>query len=116
MRAEDQIHNAVCDQLRQRAHGDVLWWHTPNEGKRRPRQGRMLKRMGMLPGVSDFILIHGGEVFALEIKAPKKNATETQLEFLSRIRMAGGHGVVAQGLDEAIACLESWRLVRGKTA
>jgi len=116
VREEDQIHIAVCDQLRARAHSDVLWWHTANEGKRKPRQGRTLKRMGMLPGVSDFICIHGGEIFALELKAEGGRPTESQLEFQSRVRTAGGHAVVAEGLDEAIACLEAWRLLRGRAA
>lgn len=111
---EDEIHLTVCNHLRQRGHSDLLWWHTANEGKRTPRQGAALKQRGLLPGVSDFICVHGGEIFALEIKKPKKNPTESQLEFISRMRSAGGHGLVTQGLDEAIACLEVWRLLRGR--
>ena len=112
---EDEIHLTVCDHLRQRGHSDLLWWHTANEGKRTPRQGAALKLRGLLPGVSDFICVHGGEIFALELKRHQKAPTEAQLEFISRMRTAGGHGVVAQGLDQAIACLEGWRLVRGNT-
>lgn len=115
MRGEDQIQTTLAQHLWARGHSDLLWWHTPNEGKRSARSGAALKRMGMLPGVSDIVAVHGGEIFALELKRPKKNPSETQLEFIERMRTAGGHALVAQGLDEAVACLEAWGLLRGRT-
>src|SRR3990167_8029165 len=36
---------------------DVFFIHIPNEGKRSPRAGARLKRMGLLPGASDFFIL-----------------------------------------------------------
>ena len=108
---EREIHLAVADHLRRRAKPDVVWFHVPN-APRSAVTGAILKRMGMLAGVSDFILFHARELFALELKAPGGRATESQLEFISRIQANGGHGVVAEGLDEALGCLSLWGVFR----
>jgi len=71
-----------------------------------------LKRMGVRPGVSDLILFHNRELFALELKAPGGRPTVEQMEFQSDIRDAGGHAFVAIGLDEALNCLNMWGLLR----
>jgi len=108
---EREIHLAVADHLRKRAKPDVVWFHVPN-APRSVITGAILKRMGMLAGVSDFILLHAREFFALELKAPGGRPTESQLEFQSRFRSAGGHAVVAEGLDEALGCLAMWGVFR----
>lgn len=113
---EEQIQCAVVDHLRYRAYPDVVWFHVPNGGKRNIATAARLKRMGVRAGVSDILAFRCGEMFALELKAPKGRPTETQLEFLSNWREAGGHGVVAEGVGEAIAVLESWNLIRPEVA
>ena len=113
---EEKIQVAVADNLRARAYSGVVWFHCPNGGRRHIRTAVKLKAMGVRPGVSDIIAFHKGEAFALELKAPKGRPTIEQLEFLARWRANGGHGVVAEGEDEAIACLEAWGLLRGRSA
>lgn len=113
---EDEIQCTVADHLRSRAHVGVVWWHTPNGGKRNIREAARLKRMGVRAGVSDIIAHHNGECFALELKAPGGRPTESQLEFQSEFREAGGHAVVAEGLDEALCILQAWGLLRGVAA
>ena len=108
---ERDIHCAVADHLKRRAKPGVVYFHVPN-APRSAVTGAILKRMGMLAGVSDFILFHAKELFALELKAPGGRPTETQLEFQSRVRNAGGHAVVAEGLDEALGCLSLWGVFR----
>lgn len=108
---ERDIHRAVVSHLHKRAKPGVVWWHTPN-APRNPVAGAILKRMGMRAGVSDIVLFHNKELFALELKAPGGRPTEAQQEFLSDIRAAGGHGVVAEGLDEALGCLALWGVFR----
>ena len=103
---------AVADHLRVRGIPGVVWWHTPNGGRRGISEAMRFKRLGVRPGVSDIIAYFNGEAFALELKAPKGRPTEAQLEFLSEWRANGGHGVVAEGLDEALCILESWGLLR----
>lgn len=68
--------------------------------------------MGMLAGVSDLILLHDGQAYALELKTEKGRATEVQDEFLVRFTAAGGIGYVARGLDAAIRSLEAWGILK----
>ena len=112
-RPEAAIHAAVCDHLRLRAKPDVLWLHVPNGGSRDIREAANLKRMGALAGASDLLLWHRGNSFALELKAPGGRPTEAQLDFLARFNEAGGHSACAEGVDRAVAVLESWQLLRG---
>ena len=55
----------------------IIWWHTPNEGKRNVRQGARLKRGGMKAGVPDVIIITPApnapwaRGVAIELKKPK---------------------------------------------
>lgn len=108
---ERDIHRAVCDHLHRRAVPGVLWFH-PYNNPRNKIAGAMLKRMGMLAGASDLIFFHNQNFYALELKAPGGRATDKQLEFQDRVRDNGGHAVVSEGLDRALAVLESWGLLR----
>lgn len=113
-RNEDQIHKAVIQHLRARSVPGVVFWHTP-QGARysSPAQGRIMKALGTLAGVSDLLLFHEGKLFCLELKAPGGRASESQMAFLSAIEAQGAFCCVAEGLDRAIAILETWGLLRG---
>ena len=110
---EDWIQRAVAEHLALRKRPGVVWWHTPNGGKRHPREARRLKEMGVRAGVSDLILVHNKEIFCLELKAPKGRESESQLQFLEDMKRAGAFCEIAYGLDEALATLEAWGLIRG---
>ena len=111
-RPEQAIHLAICAHIRARAYPSVLWWHTPNEGKRGRVNSAMLKRMGMRAGVSDLIFVHRGKVYALELKAPGNYPTAAQHEFMADIDKAGGYHAWTNDLDLALRVLESWKLLR----
>jgi hypothetical protein len=64
--------------------------------------------------VPDVIAIHEGRCYALEIKAPGNRATPKQLEAIAAMEAAGAFTCIAEGLDRALACLESWGLVLGR--
>jgi hypothetical protein len=113
---EALIHRALADHLRLRAKPDVLWLHVPNGERRDKITGAKLKRMGVLAGASDFLFWHNGNSFALELKAPDGRLSEAQLDFLARFNDAGGHSAVAEGIDRALAVLESWNLLRGRAS
>jgi hypothetical protein len=112
-RPEDSIQRAVCAHLRTRGSPGLVWWHTPNGGKRNRIEAAILKGLGVRAGVSDLIAVHEGKAFALEIKADGGRPSEAQLQFIDDFQAAGGHAVVAEGLDEALRVLETWKLLRG---
>lgn len=114
-RPEDQIQKAVFQHIRLRGVPGLVAWHTPNGGKRKPIEASIFMSLGVRAGVSDIIAVHQGKVFALELKAPGGRATEKQLEFLADIERAGAFTCLAVGIDQAIAALEAWGLLRGSS-
>jgi hypothetical protein len=112
---ETDIHQALVKQLRQRGNPDAVWFHVPNGSKSTPNYRRKLASLGLRPGVSDLIGLVNGEAFALELKREARGKiSENQNLFLAEWRYAGGHGVVAQGLDEAVAVAEAWGWLKGR--
>jgi hypothetical protein len=112
-RAEDSIQRTVCEHLRMRGSPGVVWWHTPNGGKRNRIEAAVMKSLGVRAGVSDIIAVHEGTAFALELKADGARPTEAQLQFIDDFRAAGGDAGVAEGLDQALRVLETWKPLRG---
>lgn len=112
-RPEDTIQLAVFEHLRVRGTPGIVFWHTPNGGKRNPISGAILRRLGMLAGVSDVLVLCKGRFCALELKAPGNTPDEAQLEYLDRVNAAGGYADWCVGLDKALAILEKWGILRG---
>lgn len=116
-RVEQQMHQAIVAHLRQRGAPGLVWFHVPNGGKRRPVEAAIMKSLGVRAGVSDLILLHRGHFYALELKAgDNSRPTVEQMEFISDVNAAGGHGVICHDLDRALRCLEVWGLLRGTAA
>jgi hypothetical protein len=110
---EERIHMAVVQHIRALKRPGAVVFHVPNAGKVPVQYRTKLYKLGLLPGVSDLIGLVNGEAFALELKREANGrVSEKQNEFLSDWRNAGGHGVVAEGLDEALACIKAWGWVR----
>jgi hypothetical protein len=57
----------------------------------------------------------GGQVFALELKAEGGRPTEIQLATIAAMEAAGAYCCIAEGLDRAIAVLEGWGLLCGRS-
>lgn len=113
-RVEQETHRAVVEHLRARGVQGMLFWHTPQGASYSSRvQGGIMQGLGVLPGVSDLLLVHAGEFYALELKAPKQKPTSVQLEFMSAFVRAGGHAEYCDNIDDAVRTLEGWRLLRG---
>lgn len=110
---EDQIQRAVCQHLWQRSAPGLVWWHTPNGGRRKPIEAAIFKGLGVRPGVADLILLHHGRAFALELKTEDGRPTAAQMQFVSEFNAAGGTASIVHGLDQALRTLETWRLLRG---
>jgi hypothetical protein len=121
---EDAIQKAVADHIRMRGVAGLVAWHTPNGmkigGKRNrkgvPIQAARMKGLGVRAGVSDWILVHARNIYALELKPPGGCASDAQLEFLADMEAAGAFCCVAVGLDQALQILERWGLLKGRAA
>ena len=113
-RPEDIVQKGVVDQLRARAADNVVWWHTPNGGKRGPIEAARFKRLGVLAGFPDIAAVKDGALYCMELKADTGRVTPIQYEVLGRLEKAGAYTAICHGLDPAIRVLEAWGLLRGK--
>jgi hypothetical protein len=92
----------------------LFWCHYPAGGVRSKVEARILKGLGAKAGIPDLLLLHGGQLYAIELKAPGRKPTEVQINTMAEMLAAGAIVEVATGLDEAIAMLEQWGLLRGQ--
>jgi hypothetical protein len=114
-RDEQAIQRAVFQNIRVRGVPNLFAFHPANGGWRSKTEGAILKSMGVVAGTPDLIAIHDGRCYAMEIKAPGGRATEAQLAAIAALERAGAYTCVAEGLDRALAVLEQWGLLRGRT-
>jgi len=109
----------VVDYLH-KAYPNVLFFSVPNgatlsSGDRRLAAIRMnmLKKEGLLPGVSDIIIFEprgGYSAMALEMKdvSGGNGASDNQLHFIREFEQRGGFGVIADGFDDAKQRLDDY--------
>ncbi len=111
-RPEQDLQIAVVAHLRARAEPKVFFWHTPNEAKRGWVNAAILQAMGMTAGIPDIVILKGGDMYALELKAPKGVLSPSQGLVLQRMKDCGAQVAVAKSLDEAIVTLECWGIIK----
>lgn len=117
-RPEADLQIQVADLLRLHEWGrKFIFFSIPNEllGSARTNGGlgRMVrfKRMGLLPGVADIIIVRDGRVYFLELKSPKGRQSDSQLQFESDAIRAGAKYAIAHNIDEAIDSLRIWGII-----
>ena len=112
-RPEQQIQKAVLEHLAWRGVPGLWWCHVPNGGYRTAIEAAIFKGLGLIPGVPDLLLVYRGQLYALELKAEGgRLSPNTQIATHERMRAAGVVVGVAYGIDEALAWLELWQLLR----
>lgn len=70
-----------------------------------------LKKMGLLPGVSDLVVLKNGKAFCLEVKSAKREQSDNQILFQD---WCDNHGIpyaIIRGVDEALRQLEEWGVI-----
>jgi VRR-NUC domain len=112
-RPEQVIQRAVVQHLRARCRDGVVWFHPPNGGARSAVEAAIFQGLGVRAGVSDMILLHRNQFYAMELKADGGKATPQQAAFLAEVRAAGGLTAVCDNIDDAIATLERWQILKG---
>jgi hypothetical protein len=115
-RPEDALQRTVLQHLKIRAPSDAFYFHPANGGQRTAIEAAILSGLGVRAGVPDLIIIYGGEVFGLELKAEGGKPTGLQLETQTAMRRASAKVATAIGLDRALHQLEAWHLLRGWTS
>jgi hypothetical protein len=113
---EQQIQRAVFQNIRARSAPGVFAFHPANGGYRRPIEAKILQGLGVTSGVPDIIAIKDGRCYALELKREGGRVSGAQLACLAAMERAGAFTAVADGLDRALACLEAWGLLRGRSS
>lgn len=113
---EFAVHCMVADALRLMLSPGWIWFHPANGELRNEKTAARLKRMGVLPGTSDFILIGppAGLVHALELKRRGERPSYLQTVFLEAVVRAGGQAGYADTFEGAMALLKGWGAVRTK--
>ena len=110
--SEDAIHRAVIGHLNVRARKGCIYWHTPNGGARGKTEAARFVGLGVKAGIPDLVIIMGGEVYGLELKADKGRVTPIQRSVHDQMREAGATVAVAFGLDDALAQLLDWKVLK----
>jgi hypothetical protein len=97
---ETRLHSAAVRYLRTVC-PDCLTWHVANGGKRSPETARLMKSLGVLPGVFDLVLLAPGpRTFFLEAKAEQGKLSEDQQWFKGELIKMGFSYVVFRSLDD----------------
>jgi hypothetical protein len=103
--SETDMHKAIIECIRLEPGIAPYIMHFPNEGKRSPRYGKLLKDLGMRPGVADlFIAIanHGYHGAWIELKTSNGRLSPAQSEFLKDMATQGYYTVVCRTVDDAL--------------
>lgn len=108
---EQKLQIGVINYIRM-AFPDVLVFAVPNGGKRSMIEAALLKKTGVLAGVSDLLLFWQGGYGAIELKRPDKKAvmSDTQWAFAEEWQKRGGKFACCNSLDGVEAALKSWGL------
>jgi len=98
---ETQFQIQAMKYLRQRGH---LAIHVPNEGYRTKREGAIAKKKGVLPGVSDILVLDLG--CAIELKTENGVVSRSQDLFLRAVRSVGWTAGVARSMADVEELIE----------
>lgn len=102
---ESSIHLTVMEWVKLHPSISPYVLHFPNESKRSPRYGRLLKKMGMRKGVSDLFIAIPNKDYAgawIEIKTMRGRITKEQTIFLDDMKEKGYFCSVTRGVKETM--------------
>lgn len=96
---------------------DTVWFHVANEfaGKKRPIWGALLKAMGKLSGVADYIFMWDNGCGAIEMKHGKGKQSKGQIDFELWCHDNGVPYEVCYSSQEAINVLIKWGRIKNDT-
>jgi hypothetical protein len=107
---ERRTHILVADTLRAACRPGWWWSHIPSGEHRTEATGALLKRMGLKPGMADFLLVNpNGTHHWLELKRGYDSVLgDAQVEFCRTMRGRGVPYAIARSFDAAVTQLKTW--------
>lgn len=106
---EADLQRAVVNSLRFALPRTAIIHHSANEvtepGPRGARRQAILTGMGVHPGFADLMVIAGGRVLFLELKAPKGRLRPSQEAFRDVVQAQGFGWALVRSLDDALGAL-----------
>lgn len=122
--SESQIQQNICTYLSLIAHQTgLVFFSVPNEGIMSVLIGFKIdkitcikivehfKKMGLLPGTSDIIIIHKGLAYCLEVKKPGGKQSPNQKLFEKNVLIAGGKYEIVYSLYDAEKQVKEWGIL-----
>lgn len=85
-----------------------LIFSVPNGGSRNAREAAMLSAEGVMPGVSDLVVIAEGRVLFVEMKAPKGRQSRYQKVFQDAIERLGFKYEICRSVSEFLGTIKAW--------
>lgn len=67
----------------------MLLFHVPNGGVRTGLEGKKLKLVGVVPGVSDLILMYNAKAYCFELKNDYGRQSVSQIEWEKKVKNQG---------------------------
>ncbi len=116
--SEEAIHKAIIQYVRTHPRLNMiqkLIMHFPNEGKRSLRYGKLMKDLGLRPGVADLFIAMPAQGFNgawIEIKSKSGHVSPNQKEFLADMATQNYFTAVCWSIDEGITLLDWYCLGR----
>lgn len=114
-RSLNEEHYLQCAEVRymRAKHPDLshIFFSCPNGGKRTSLQAQWLKDEGLVPGVSDMILLkpnHLHSYLCIENKTPKGRQSPEQVLFQEAVEKNGGKYIIIRSLDEFMKAIEQY--------
>ena len=111
---EDLIQGSIVELLRLKADPRTIWFHPPNGLPANARVGARFKRLGMMAGVPDLVIIGPDSVIHfIECKGPKGVQSDVQIHFADRCKAIGLDYEICRSSYAAEQLLASWGCLRG---
>ena len=89
----------------------AVWTHVANEGKRHIITGMILKAMGLISGVSDFVFLWNDGAGAIELKVGNGKETDNQNMFSQWCDAQGVYRATCRSREEVEQTLKLWGIV-----
>ncbi len=96
---ENALHMHACQWLRKEIRG-LLIFHVPNGEHRHIAVAKKLQRMGVMPGVADFLAFTPTRKAAIELKDQDGEQSKVQEHFEKEWRALGGEYFLCRSLEE----------------